>query len=81
MIALAETGSRVADAFRPLARDGAAIFEVQIRLQKCLRALAGTSPEYRHVFIAMSGEALAQARGRLSRAELRGVRAASRSAA
>lgn len=40
---------RVADAledgFRPIARDGAGIIEVQIRLQKTLRALAELAPE------------------------------------
>lgn len=33
------------DAFRPIARDGAGMFEVQIRIQKALSALAALAPE------------------------------------
>jgi len=40
----------VIDAFRPLARDGAGHIEVQIRLQKCLAALARVAPSERRVF-------------------------------
>lgn len=35
----------IEDAFRPIARDGASLAEVQIRLQKALAALCGTAPE------------------------------------
>lgn len=37
-------GELLDDAFRPIARDGAALVEVQIRLQKAFLALAGISP-------------------------------------
>lgn len=47
----------VTDAFRPLARDGASVVEVQIRLQKCLDALARTDPERSAVFRAMAATA------------------------
>lgn len=40
----------IIDAFRPIARDGARIIEVQIRLQKCFASLAATAPEHAHLF-------------------------------
>ncbi|MDX1821827.1 MAG: DUF2254 domain-containing protein [Paracoccaceae bacterium] len=51
------------DAFRPLARDGAALVEVQIRLQKTLAALRAIAPEI------FDAPASAMAREALSRAE------------
>ncbi len=68
----------VTDAFRPLARDGAAMVEVQIRLQKCLRALAEVAPGDRRVFASMAHEAMGRARAELTRTELRDLRAAAR---
>lgn len=69
----------VTDAFRPLARDGSGFAEVLIRLQKCLTALAHTSPEHRALFATMSAEVNARARNGLQRAEIAAVRnAASR---
>lgn len=47
----------VTDAFRPLARDGASVVEVQIRLQKCLDALARSDPERSAVFRTMAATA------------------------
>lgn len=47
-------------AYRPLARDGAGLVEVQIRLQKSLAALAELSPEP-GVFLAMAEDARARA--------------------
>ncbi|MFZ8755861.1 DUF2254 domain-containing protein [Microbacterium sp. HMH0099] len=41
-----ELSDLLADAFRPLARDGARDVEVQIRLQKCLASLAETAPRH-----------------------------------
>lgn len=66
----------VTDAFRPLARDGAGFVEVQIRLQKCLRALRDTAPDEAAAFDRMSREAMSRAAPGLSRAERRAVRAA-----
>lgn len=40
----------VDDAFRPIARDGAGMIEVQLRLQKCLGALAAADPEHAELF-------------------------------
>jgi uncharacterized membrane protein len=49
----------IEDAFRPIARDGAALFEVQIRLQKALSALCGVAPDlFGPACIAMSHEAI-----------------------
>ncbi|MDT3329230.1 DUF2254 domain-containing protein [Microbacterium sp. KSW-18] len=66
----------VTDAFRPLARDGAGFVEVQIRLQKCLRALRLTAPDDAVAFDRMAEESLRRAARHLSRAERRAVRAA-----
>ena len=50
------------DAFQPIARDGAALVEVQVRLQKALAALARIVPdEFSDVASAMSAEALERA--------------------
>lgn len=52
----------VVDAFRPLARDGAGLIEVQIRLQKALTALCHVAPDlFREAATELSGYALAQA--------------------
>lgn len=49
----------IADAFRPIVRDGAAILEVHIRVQKALQALATISPD---VFAAPAKEISAEAK-------------------
>lgn len=50
------------DAFQPIARDGASLVEVQVRLQKALTALAGIVPdEFSDAASAMSAEALERA--------------------
>ena len=50
------------DAFQPIARDGASLVEVQVRLQKALTALAGIVPdEFSDAASAMSAEALDRA--------------------
>lgn len=50
------------DAFQPIARDGAALVEVQVRLQKALAALAGIAPdEFSDAATAMSVESLERA--------------------
>ena len=50
------------DAFQPIARDGAAIVEVQVRLQKALAALARIVPdEFSDAVSSMSAEALERA--------------------
>ncbi|WP_166426809.1 DUF2254 domain-containing protein [Labedella populi] len=56
----------VVDAFRPLARDGAAIIEVQIRLQKCLAALGRGRPDRSVIFSRMADQAYARARAALA---------------
>ncbi|SDX53691.1 DUF2254 domain-containing protein [Roseicitreum antarcticum] len=57
----------VEDAFRPIARDGASLFEVQIRLQKALAALRQTAPG---IFAAPCASMAAEA---LHRAEAAGL--------
>lgn len=50
------------DAFQPIARDGAAMVEVQVRLQEALAALAGTVPdEFSRAAHAMAAESLDRA--------------------
>lgn len=56
----------VIDAFRPIARDGAGIVEVQIRLQKCLASLAATSPEQARIFESAADRARDHARQTLT---------------
>jgi len=52
----------IEDAFRPIARDGAALSEVQIRLHKALAALHGSAPDiFGPACMAMSREAIARA--------------------
>lgn len=70
----------VTDAVRPLARDGAGIVEVQIRLQKCLAGLAAVSAQHRHVFTAAADDALRRAKRAMHRDDFRIVRAAAREA-
>ncbi len=59
----------VADAFRPLARDGAGLLEVQVRLQKCLASLAASSPRDAAVFADGARAALVRAHRELARAD------------
>uniref|UniRef100_UPI00109CA7EB DUF2254 domain-containing protein n=1 Tax=unclassified Microbacterium TaxID=2609290 RepID=UPI00109CA7EB len=47
----------ITDAFRPIARDGAGIIEVQIRLQKCLASLAAAAPQHAHLFASAADRA------------------------
>lgn len=55
------------DAFQPIARDGAGVIEVQIRLQKALAALVKTQPEtFASAAVAMSREATERARRALA---------------
>ena len=51
----------IVDAFRPIVRDGASNVEVQIRVQKALRALADIAPE---VFAVPASDMIADARSR-----------------
>ena len=54
----------IEDAFRPIARDGAALSEVQIRLQKALAALHDGAPDvFGPACMAMSREAIDRANG------------------
>jgi len=59
----------VMDAFRTLSRDGAGILEVQMRLQKCLAALAATAPEHADTFRAAATLALQRSSVRLDDAD------------
>lgn len=70
----------VADAFRPLARDGAADVEVQIRLQKCLASLAVTASRHEKVFRDAADAALARSVSALDDTDVELLRAAARSA-
>ena len=56
-------GDFIQDGFRPIARDGAGMVEVQVRLQKTLTALAAAaSPEDRVVLEEAAGQAAERAR-------------------
>ena len=66
------------DAFRPLARDGAGIVEVQIRLQKCLAGLAAVAPRDEEVqaLARVSANALRRSIPALDRVDRRALRSA-----
>jgi uncharacterized membrane protein len=68
----------VDDAFRPIARDGAGVIEVQLRLQKCLDALAVGDPAHGAVFRAAADRTYDRARGALGAADLAVLDAARR---
>lgn len=70
----------VADAFRPLARDGASVVEVQIRLQKCLASLAASAPAHADVFRDAARAAFARSRRALDRDDTRVLKSAMREA-
>ncbi len=64
----------VHDAFPPLARDGASILEVQVRLQKALAALAAVSPGRASVFTDSARAALQRARRAMPHEDYRALR-------
>ncbi|WP_150955579.1 DUF2254 domain-containing protein [Microbacterium testaceum] len=68
------------DAFRPLARDGAADIEVQVRLQKCLASLAASAPAQASVFRDAARAAFERSRRALDRSDARTLRDAAREA-
>ncbi|WP_314453726.1 DUF2254 domain-containing protein [uncultured Microbacterium sp.] len=68
------------DGFRPLARDGATMIEVQIRLQKCLASLAATDPARAGAFQDAARAAYERSRRELDRPDGRTRRAAVREA-
>ncbi|MCI9858560.1 DUF2254 domain-containing protein [Microbacterium proteolyticum] len=70
----------VDDAFRPLARDGAADVEVQVRLQKCLASLAASAPAHAGVFRDAARAAHERSRRELDRRDGRTLRASVREA-
>lgn len=70
----------VDDAFRPLARDGAADVEVQVRLQKCLASLAASAPTRAGVFRDAARAAFARSRRDLDTSDTRMLRGAVREA-
>lgn len=61
----------VVDGFRPIARDGAGVIEVQIRLQKTLAALAALAPAHGARFAESAADARRRARGELDREDAR----------
>ena len=73
-------GDLIDDAFRPLARDGAADVEVQVRLQKCLASLAASAPAHAAVFRHAARSAYDRSRRDLDRSDGRTLRAAVREA-
>lgn len=79
-VAPARLRDLVDDAFRPLARDGAADVEVQVRLQKCLASLAASFPGHAAVFRDAARASSARSRRVLDRADARTLRAAAREA-
>ncbi|GAA1929750.1 DUF2254 domain-containing protein [Microbacterium aoyamense] len=68
------------DGFRPLARDGAAFVEVQIRMQKCLAGLREADPKRSSAFETAADDALERARAAMARQDFKALRAAARSA-
>lgn len=70
----------VTDAFRPLARDGAGMVEVQIRLQKCLASLSSTAPEHHATFARSARDARRRARTSLDRTDFGDLQKAVRKA-
>lgn len=70
----------VDDAFRPLARDGAADVEVQVRLQKCLASLSASAPARAGVFRDAARAAYERSRRQLDRSDGRMLRRAVREA-
>lgn len=75
-----ELETLVIDAFRPLARDGASILEVHLRIQKCLAALAATDPSRSAVFSRAADDARGRAKAAMPRADYRELRSAARAA-
>lgn len=70
----------VDDAFRPLARDGASLIEVQVRLQKVLASLARCAPDHSAVFSDAARAAFERSRRQLNRVDARTLRTAAREA-
>lgn len=64
----------IEDAFRPIARDGAGVVEVQIKLQKCLATLARNAQGDAHLFRRAADAAAQRADDALSRADRRLLR-------
>ena len=79
-IAPAELRDLAADAFRPLARDGAPHIEVQVRLQKCLASLAASAPRHAEVFRDAARAAFERSRRDLDRTDTSTLKAAIREA-
>lgn len=59
----------VVDAYRPISRDGAAILEVQLRLQKSFAALAATAPDRSETFRKAADLALTRSLSQLDAAD------------
>lgn len=70
----------VDDAFRPIARDGASLIEVQVRLQKVLASLARCAPAHSAVFSDAARAAFERSRRQLNRVDARTLRTAAREA-
>lgn len=68
------------DAFRPIARDGASFIEVQVRMQKCLAALAAADPQQVSIFRRAAADAMIRTRPALTRPDRRALRDAARAA-
>lgn len=60
----------VDDGLRPIARDGAGMIEVQLRLQKCCDALATAAPAYAPIFRGAADRAYDRTRAALGAADL-----------
>ncbi|MEO8374031.1 MAG: DUF2254 domain-containing protein [Sphingomonas bacterium] len=73
-------GDLLDDLFRPIARDGAAIVEVAIKLQRSLAEIAATAPFAHGLLAVRAADALARCEAAMtSKADLESVRAAYRS--
>lgn len=64
------------DGFRPLARDGAGVIEVQVRLHRSLAAIAEVAPGERAAVAATARDAWTRARRELPPADVKALRAA-----
>ncbi len=70
-----EVETLVTDAFRPIARDGASLIEVQTRLQKALASIAAAAPDHHATLEAAARDAMRRARKSLDKADYHDLRA------
>ena len=69
-----DLGDLIEDGFRPIARDGAALIEVSVRVQKVLASLADAAPDQAPLFRAAGERAARRAEASLPRVDVRTLR-------